>query len=177
MSPTEVSLPPLDIKCSSTNCLLGLHYFGPSRRKKSPYPVGMCCDCGADLIDWDRTHKCAPGDSEYVFEMLRRECWRHEWWHRAFDAKAIRYADRHREFLESRARQILVRRVFQCDPRWDSRQTPKKGNPIYYAQHATATCCRKCISYWHGIGPEVIPTPGQVDYLVGLIMRYIDLRL
>jgi len=24
---------------------------------------------------------------------------------------------------------------------------------VHYAQHATAACCRKCIEYWHGIGP------------------------
>ncbi len=42
--------------------------------------------------------------------------------------------------------------------RIDGRQTPREGNTIFYAQHATASCCRTCIEYWHGI-PKNGATP------------------
>ena len=33
----------------------------------------------------------------------------------------------------------------------DGKQTPMKGHPVFVAQHATATCCRKCLQKWHKI--------------------------
>ena len=33
----------------------------------------------------------------------------------------------------------------------DGKQTPMKGHPVFIAQHATATCCRECLSKWHHI--------------------------
>src|SRR3989454_6847476 len=32
-------------------------------------------------------------------------------------------------------------------------QRERSAEIVHYAQHATAACCRKCIEYWHGIGP------------------------
>ena len=34
----------------------------------------------------------------------------------------------------------------------DGKQTPWRGHPVFTAQHATACCCRGCLSKWHGIG-------------------------
>ena len=33
----------------------------------------------------------------------------------------------------------------------DGKQTPMKGHPVFIAQHATATCCRKCLNKWYKI--------------------------
>ena len=33
----------------------------------------------------------------------------------------------------------------------DGKQTPMKGHPVFIAQHATACCCRGCLSKWYGI--------------------------
>jgi hypothetical protein len=44
-------------------------------------------------------------------------------------------------------------------------------NPI--AQHATATCCRKCIYKWHGIEKGRALNEVEVDYVVALIMGWI----
>jgi hypothetical protein len=59
----------------------------------------------------------------------------------------------------------------------DGMQTPLKGNVIYYAQHATASCCRKCIEYWHDIPRDRDLTDSEVEYLSTLVCRYIDERL
>ena len=54
---------------------------------------------------------------------------------------------------------------------------PKKGNAIYYAQHATATCCRKCIEAWHGIDRERPLTDEEIGYMTGLVMHYVGKKL
>ena len=60
----------------------------------------------------------------------------------------------------------------------DGIQTPvDKQNIIYYAQHATATCCRKCIKYWHGIPYDRALEPAEALYLQELIIKYIENRL
>jgi hypothetical protein len=45
-------------------------------------------------------------------------------------------------------------------------------NPI--AQHATATCCRRCISKWHGIEKGRALNEMEADYVVALIMGWIE---
>ena len=55
----------------------------------------------------------------------------------------------------------------------DGRQTPMRGHPVFIAQHATGTCCRKCLSKWHGIEPGHALTPQQQHYIVNLIMAWI----
>lgn len=55
----------------------------------------------------------------------------------------------------------------------DGKQTPMRGHPVFIAQHATATCCRGCLSKWHHIPAGVPLTPQQQDYVVDVIMTWI----
>jgi hypothetical protein len=48
-----------------------------------------------------------------------------------------------------------------------------RGHPVFIAQHATATCCRKCIQKWHGIEKGRAPNEKVVDYVEALIMGWI----
>ena len=48
-------------------------------------------------------------------------------------------------------------------------------NPI--AQHATATCCRKCIYKWHGIEKGRALNVEEVDFVEVLIMGWIAPQL
>lgn len=169
---------PLDITCSSSACVLGRHYYGPKRRRRSVYPVGECCDCGVRLVDWDRVHRQAVNDVDYTMSMLRTECWRHEWWHREFDERALNHAYRKgRADLRLAAASRVATSVGREASFFDSRQTPKKGNVLYYAQHATGTCCRQCIQYWHGIPPDRPLTTTEQSYCIELIMRYLAIRM
>ncbi len=59
----------------------------------------------------------------------------------------------------------------------DGKQTPMKGHPVFIAQHATATCCRNCMYKWHKIKPGVKLTDEQIDYVVNLIMAWIDRQM
>ncbi len=56
----------------------------------------------------------------------------------------------------------------------DGKQTPMRGHPVFIAQHATATCCRKCINKWHKFPTGTQLTQQQQDYIVELIMKWIE---
>ena len=46
-----------------------------------------------------------------------------------------------------------------------------------YAQHATATCCRDCLDYWHGIPKGQPLSDLELDYLAELVCLYIEDRI
>jgi len=171
-------LEPLKITCTSANCEMGLHCFKATKKLKIANQVGQCRICGAKLIDWSRVHNRNLADANYTFTSLKYEMWRHYYWHLDMDQKAINHAKRKgingmKIAVEKRIRNS----VGEASPYWDGRQTPKGGNSIYYAQHATATCCRKCIESWHGIPRGFALTEEQIAYFVELIMLYIKERL
>ena len=55
----------------------------------------------------------------------------------------------------------------------DGKQTPMKGHPVFIAQHATATCCRRCLEKWHKIEKGRELTSDEVNYIVDLIISWI----
>ena len=56
----------------------------------------------------------------------------------------------------------------------DGKQTPMRGHPVFVAQHATATCCRCCIEKWHNIKKEKELSEDEKEYLVDVIIRWIE---
>ena len=58
----------------------------------------------------------------------------------------------------------------------DGKQTPMKGHPVFIAMHATGTCCRGCLRKWHSIDENKILDEKEIDYIVSVIMRWIDLN-
>ena len=75
--------------------------------------------------------------------------------------------------IRSHAEDFVSRRIAPAEIPNDGRQTPTKGHPVFTAQHATATCCRGCISKWHGFEKGVALTSGRREYVVGLIMEWL----
>ena len=57
------------------------------------------------------------------------------------------------------------------------KQTPIKGHPVFIVQHATAKCCRGCILKWHGIEKGRRLNEPEVDFVVALIIGWIELQL
>ena len=55
----------------------------------------------------------------------------------------------------------------------DGKQTPMRGHPVFIAQHATGTCCRKCLYKWHHIERNVTLTMQEKIYIVNVIMAWI----
>ena len=59
----------------------------------------------------------------------------------------------------------------------DGKQTPMKGHPVFIAQHATATCCRKCLYKWHKIKINKVLSQQEQEYIVNIIMTWIENEL
>ena len=51
------------------------------------------------------------------------------------------------------------------------------GHPVFIAQHATATCCRGCIEKWHKIKSKRDMTITEKEYIIELIMKWIDSQM
>jgi len=181
--PVEVpvdKLTPLDITCGSTKCEDELHCFRMSNRDvKKHGKKGVCKECGADLIDWKRIYKKDIQDAEFVFSALKNELIRHVYWHADIDSEAIKIAKEIRKGqIADHARKILRQRISKGNNFMEGRQTPMMGKEIVsYAQHATATCCRRCLEYWHNIPTGANLTDDQLDYCVELVLRYIEDRV
>jgi hypothetical protein len=79
--------------------------------------------------------------------------------------------------LKEAARDRLRKYLAPADPPRDGRQTPFEGNAIYYAQHATATCCRTCLEYWHDIPKGRPLTAREIDYCAVLVDLFLDEKL
>ena len=78
------------------------------------------------------------------------------------------------ETIQDHAYQFINSRIAPDYPKNDGKQTPMRGHPVFIAQHATATCCRKCIQKWHGIGKGRALGEAEVDFIVVLIMEWIE---
>ena len=78
--------------------------------------------------------------------------------------------------IENHARDFVARRLAPAHPQKDGKQTPFRGHPVFKAQHATASCCRKCLCQWHGIGQGRELHEREIAGIVGLIMEWIRLQ-
>ena len=66
-------------------------------------------------------------------------------------------------------------RISMKEPKNDGKQTPmKQVHPVFIAQHACGCCCRGCISKWHNIEKGKELTDSEIDYLVSLIIKWIE---
>jgi NMD protein affecting ribosome stability and mRNA decay len=51
-----------------------------------------------------------------------------------------------------------------------------EGSVLNLAQHATATCCRKCLYYWYGV-PRNRPLDGrELDFCESMVLAYLERR-
>ncbi|OKH32382.1 hypothetical protein NIES2119_26475 [[Phormidium ambiguum] IAM M-71] len=184
----EEELKPLKLKCTSTDCKNDLHCFlqKQTRKMKPVNQFGNCRQCGAELVDWERVHKRDINDAKHTFEALKHEKFRHDYWHREIDQNALDHALRKGQIELRKAATHRIRKYVgevhempdgKKRPYRDGQQTPYSGNSIFYAQHATACCCRKCIEYWHNIPQGRDLTNDEIAYLTDLVMLYIEEKL
>jgi hypothetical protein len=199
----EVKIP--KIECKKTQCDRNLHSFldGPKKKKakqelSSPVPHSeaydlaaiqesinsdtpgkrRCWNCGADLVDWDRTHARDIADIDYTIQALQFEHVRHEFWCKEIDPWAVDQAKRRgRARMPQCAAKRIWTSVGKAKNYNEGRQTKGHEDVLFYAQHATATCCRRCMNVWHGIpeGRELFEE--EVNFCVELLVRYVDARL
>ncbi len=67
------------------------------------------------------------------------------------------------------AQGFVLQRLAPARPPRDGKQTPYRGHPVFVAQHATATCCRKCLGRWHAIAAGAALTTEQQHYVVAVL--------
>ena len=109
---------------------------------------------------------------DYLFENLSKSKFRSSFHLRKY---MIKYIDQKGlEVIRSHAYDFVYKRLKPAYPLNDGRQTPMKGHPVFIAQHATGTCCRSCLAKWHNIPASVELSEKQVDYIVEIIMRWIE---
>jgi ribosomal protein L34E len=176
-----MSDPPLQIKCTDSECESDLHCFRPKSWKK-PEAHPRCRDCGADLVEWERLHRRDLEDCAFLFAELPKELVRHHFWHCEIPERTHRSAEYFsREVIARRTRGAIRARVSDAANDWDGTQTPmdpEKGAQIYhFGMHATACCCRKCMQYWHGIPRERPLTEEELDYFSTLVWLYVCTRM
>jgi len=75
--------------------------------------------------------------------------------------------------IREHAKDFLEKRI-KIMPINDGKQTPWKNHPVFVAQHATATCCRGCIQKWHKIPKNKILSEQEINFLVDLIINWIN---
>jgi hypothetical protein len=172
-------LTPLDISCGSTKCNDGLHCFSLKKSSlRKHHSERVCHECGADLIEWNRVHKNSIKDAPFIFKSMKNELIRHVFWHTPIEKTAVDHAHaRGKIELRAKAEKLIKGRIGK-KTFMDGRQTPLTGNEIInYAQHATATCCRKCLEAWHNIPQEKVLNDEQIEFCTNLVMLYVTERV
>ena len=71
------------------------------------------------------------------------------------------------------ARRFIISRLADANPAHDGRQTPMRNHPVFVAQHATGTCCRRCLEKWHRIPRGNTLTELQIEYVIKVIERWL----
>ena len=79
--------------------------------------------------------------------------------------------------LRAHGRDFVHQRLAAAHPRRDGRQTPMRGHPVFVAQHATATCCRRCLARWHGIAAGRPLEAAEIEYIVAVIAAWLTEQL
>jgi len=177
----EKEEPIKEIHCTKTDCENDLHCFRPKRKKRGEsYRNVTCYQCDADIIDWERMDQMDLNDKNYTFSALKNEWIRNLYWYRKIDEKITIKAQKKglddlRVWTAKQLDKKLVphyKDIFR-----NGMQTPYEGNIIYYAQHATATCCRNCLQEWYNIERDRPLTNEETEYFLELIMLYTEERL
>jgi hypothetical protein len=110
-------------------------------------------------------------DLDSLFERLNRSNFRRQ----------FRLHQREQDYLQRKGLAVILehgaefiaQRMAPAHPPQDGRQTPWRGHPIFIAQHATGTCCRRCLHRWHGIPPgQLLSTPEQ-DYILTVLATWL----
>lgn len=90
-------------------------------------------------------------------------------------AKDIEYINnKGMDLIKSHAYDFVNKRLRPAFIPNDGKQTPMRGHPVFIAQHATACCCRGCLFKWHHINGGRELTDEETDYVVGVLMAWIE---
>jgi len=124
----------------------------------------------------NQAHQFRPSEKiDRVLELLKRSSFRSKFKLADRDQQYIQ--DKGFEIIKGHAFDFINSRVAPQFPKNDGKQTPIKGHPVFIAQHATATCCRGCLQKWHKLPKGRILTDNEVEFIVSLIMGWIEKQI
>ncbi len=167
---------PVKVKCRDTDCDHDRHCYRPKRWAKGKR-TSTCQVCGDDGVDWSLPQARDLSAVDEVFTQLQRELIRHVFFTAPLDTVArdnIRKVGV--EAIRGGVREHLRKKIGPAEIFRDGTQTPKKDRVVHFAQHATATCCRKCLDYWYGIPQHRDLTDEELSFCEGLVLAYMDGR-
>ena len=72
---------------------------------------------------------------------------------------------------------FIDERLAPAAPPRDGMQTPMKGHPVFTAQHATATCCRRCLASWHRIPAGRPLADEEKVYIAKVLQRWMEVEM
>jgi len=110
-------------------------------------------------------------DMDDLFAALERSRFRNRF--RLSAREAAYLNEKGLEVILRHARDFVTKRLADAYPINDGRQTPMRNHPIFVAQHATGTCCRKCLEKWHYIRKGEQLTKADVDYVIEVLRRWL----
>ncbi|HEX8352759.1 MAG TPA: DUF4186 domain-containing protein [Pyrinomonadaceae bacterium] len=98
--------------------------------------------------------------------------------------RGFRLRGRELEYLRAKGLQEVMRhaadfvakRLAPAEPANDGRQTPTRNHPAFVAQHATATCCRGCLSKWHRVPKGRALDESETRYVLSVIERWLSVQ-
>lgn len=111
-------------------------------------------------------------DLDYLFFCLSKSKFRSSFHLRKYMIDYVN--EKGLEKIKSHAYDFVNKKLKPAYPKNDGKQTAMKGHPVFIAQHATGTCCRGCLEKWHHIPKGRALTEKEVDYIVCVIMRFIE---
>ncbi len=110
-------------------------------------------------------------DMDGLFAALGRSKFRSRF--RLSGKEAVYLSQKGLDTLLEHARDFVGKRLADAYPINDGHQTPMRNHPVFVAQHATGTCCRKCLEKWHHIPRGEQLTEADVDYVVEVLRRWL----
>lgn len=166
------------ITCTIKDCANDHHLYRPKRGEWGELDdEPECQGCGDKSVDMSVTRARDISKPEAIFAELGREFIRYIFLNRDIDARARRLILKYQmSGIRDRVASRIKTAIGRSPDVFDGRQTPLTGNILHYAQHATATCCRKCAWYWYGIPREGPLSTENLAFCEGLIHAYLDKR-
>lgn len=107
-----------------------------------------------------------------IFERLSKSKFRSRFHLKDKDKKYIE--EKGIDTIKKHAYDFINNRLSDVSKVIDGKQTPMRGHPVFIAQHATACCCRGCLEKWYHIPKGRLPTEKEIDYIVDIIMKWIN---
>ena len=108
---------------------------------------------------------------DQIFAQLERSSFRNRFHLRASDRA---YLDQKGlPLILQHAQDFIDKRLAPAHPKNDGKQTPFRGHPVFVAQHATATCCRSCLSKWHSIPSGRALSDEELAHVLAVLERWL----